>query len=153
MQKEKFILCPVCGNKTRVQIREDTELKNFPLFCPKCHKQTLINAKQAVILYLLSPYTPFYPDFTQKGQNVQREVKGKNGKYKEIKDPVFAEKSADAGSFFIAPAAHKCTETAAQFRYRKPFKPTALATLNALENRLNPCFSPYFLLFPCAENC
>ena len=22
------------------------ELKNFPLFCPKCHKQTLINAKQ-----------------------------------------------------------------------------------------------------------
>ena len=43
MQKEKFILCPVCGNKTRVQIREDTELKNFPLFCPKCHKQTLIN--------------------------------------------------------------------------------------------------------------
>ena len=27
-------------------IREDTELKNFPLFCPKCHKQTLINAKQ-----------------------------------------------------------------------------------------------------------
>lgn len=23
-----------------------TELKNFPLFCPKCHKQTLINAKQ-----------------------------------------------------------------------------------------------------------
>lgn len=46
MQKEKFILCPICGNKTRVQIREDTELKNFPLFCPKCHKQTLINAKQ-----------------------------------------------------------------------------------------------------------
>ena len=44
--KAKFILCPVCGNKTRVQIREDTELKNFPLFCPKCHKQTLINAKQ-----------------------------------------------------------------------------------------------------------
>lgn len=44
--KAEFILCPVCGNKTRVQIREDTELKNFPLFCPKCHKQTLINAKQ-----------------------------------------------------------------------------------------------------------
>ena len=48
MQKEKFILCPVCGNKTRVQIREDTELKNFPLFCPKCHKQTLINCKKSV---------------------------------------------------------------------------------------------------------
>lgn len=44
--KRKVHTSPVCGNKTRVQIREDTELKNFPLFCPKCHKQTLINAKQ-----------------------------------------------------------------------------------------------------------
>ena len=32
----EWIHCPVCGNKTRVQIRQDTELKNFPLFCPKC---------------------------------------------------------------------------------------------------------------------
>ncbi len=34
MQKETFILCPICGNKTRVQIREDTELKNFPTILP-----------------------------------------------------------------------------------------------------------------------
>lgn len=27
--KTEWILCPVCGNKTRLQIREDTELKNF----------------------------------------------------------------------------------------------------------------------------
>ncbi|EEN6970017.1 conjugal transfer protein, partial [Salmonella enterica subsp. enterica serovar Newport] len=26
----KWILCPVCGNKTRLKIREDTELKKFP---------------------------------------------------------------------------------------------------------------------------
>ena len=39
----KFVLCPVCGNKTRVQIRADTELKRFPLFCPKCRQITLIN--------------------------------------------------------------------------------------------------------------
>ena len=38
--KCKWILCPVCGNKTRLQIRNDTELKNFPLYCPKC-RQTL----------------------------------------------------------------------------------------------------------------
>ncbi|HAQ0160612.1 TPA: conjugal transfer protein, partial [Clostridioides difficile] len=30
----KWILCPVCGNKTRLKIREDTELKKFPLYCP-----------------------------------------------------------------------------------------------------------------------
>ncbi|HDK4862796.1 TPA: conjugal transfer protein, partial [Streptococcus pneumoniae] len=23
-------MCPVCGNKTRLKIREDTELKKFP---------------------------------------------------------------------------------------------------------------------------
>lgn len=25
----EWIYCPVCGNKTRTMIREDTELKNF----------------------------------------------------------------------------------------------------------------------------
>ena len=43
MDKSKWILCPVCGNKTRNRIREDTELKNFPLFCPKCKQETIIS--------------------------------------------------------------------------------------------------------------
>ena len=29
-------ICPICGNKTRNRIREDTVLKNDPLYCPKC---------------------------------------------------------------------------------------------------------------------
>ncbi|MCM1209790.1 MAG: cysteine-rich KTR domain-containing protein [Ruminococcus sp.] len=41
----KWILCPVCGNKTRNQIREDTVLLNFPLYCPKCRQEMLIEAK------------------------------------------------------------------------------------------------------------
>lgn len=41
----EWILCPICGNKTRLQIRADTELKNFPLYCPKCRKETLIDVK------------------------------------------------------------------------------------------------------------
>ena len=28
MEKTEFIRCPVCGNKTRDKIREDTVLKN-----------------------------------------------------------------------------------------------------------------------------
>lgn len=43
--KTEWILCPVCGNKTRVRLREDTELKNFPLYCPKCKQESLIEAK------------------------------------------------------------------------------------------------------------
>ena len=44
-KSENWILCPVCGNKTRLQIRTDTELKNFPLYCPKCRQESLIDAK------------------------------------------------------------------------------------------------------------
>lgn len=45
MKKTEWVRCPVCGNKTRLQIRNDTELKNFPLYCPKCKQETLIEAK------------------------------------------------------------------------------------------------------------
>lgn len=45
MKQAEWILCPICKNKTRVQIREDTELKNFPLYCPKCKQESLIGAK------------------------------------------------------------------------------------------------------------
>ena len=41
----RMVRCPVCGNKTRLQIRADTELKNFPLHCPKCRQESLIDAK------------------------------------------------------------------------------------------------------------
>ena len=29
MKTEKWLLCPVCKNKTRIRLRENTELKNF----------------------------------------------------------------------------------------------------------------------------
>ena len=50
MNSENWIYCPVCKNKTRLQIREDTELKNFPLYCPKCKQETLINMKHGNII-------------------------------------------------------------------------------------------------------
>lgn len=46
MYKDEWILCAICGNKTRVKIRDNTVLENFPLFCPKCKKETIINVKQ-----------------------------------------------------------------------------------------------------------
>lgn len=46
MKKSEWLRCPVCGNKTRNQIREDTVLLNFPLYCPKCKQEMLIEAKQ-----------------------------------------------------------------------------------------------------------
>lgn len=46
MESNQWIFCPACDSKTRIQIRKETELKNFPLFCPKCKKETLIDVKQ-----------------------------------------------------------------------------------------------------------
>lgn len=51
----EWILCPICGNKTRLKIRADTELKNSPLFCPKCKQESLINAKQLNISLIKEP--------------------------------------------------------------------------------------------------
>lgn len=48
----EWIRCPVCGGKTRLQIREDTELKNFPLYCPKCKQEALIAVKNFQIIVL-----------------------------------------------------------------------------------------------------
>ena len=49
MSKIEWVLCPVCSNKTRIKIRPDTVLENFPLFCPKCKQETLISVNQSKI--------------------------------------------------------------------------------------------------------
>lgn len=53
--KAIFIQCPLCKSKTRVKIREDTELKNFPLFCPKCKQEKLIDVKNLNIKVITEP--------------------------------------------------------------------------------------------------
>ncbi len=45
MENEKWVLCPICNNKTRIKVRPDTVLENFPLFCPKCKRETVISVK------------------------------------------------------------------------------------------------------------
>ena len=55
MLQLEWILCPVCGNKTRNRIRKDTELINFPLFCPKCKRESLIRVKNLCITVIKEP--------------------------------------------------------------------------------------------------
>lgn len=55
MKKEKWILCPICGGKTRTKIREDTELKEYLLFCPKCKQETLIDVRNLQIIIIKEP--------------------------------------------------------------------------------------------------
>lgn len=39
----KWVLCPICGGKTRTKIRPDTVAKNLIVFCPKCKKESLVD--------------------------------------------------------------------------------------------------------------
>lgn len=48
-KKYHWILCPRCGSKTRLRLLRTTELKNFPLFCPKCKKESVIEAKDYIV--------------------------------------------------------------------------------------------------------
>ena len=55
MIQKAWVYCPICNNKTRIQIRGDTELRNFPLFCPKCKQETLIHLKEMQISIIKEP--------------------------------------------------------------------------------------------------
>ena len=55
MKQERWLLCPVCGNKTRLKLRKDTILENFPLYCPKCRQETLINVQQMNMSVIKEP--------------------------------------------------------------------------------------------------
>ena len=55
MEHGKWLLCPVCNNKTRIKLRADTLLENFPLFCPKCKQETLINVRQLNLSIIKEP--------------------------------------------------------------------------------------------------
>ena len=46
MFNAEWLLCPICKNKTRIKLRYDTVLNNFPLYCPKCKIETLIRVKK-----------------------------------------------------------------------------------------------------------
>ena len=41
-EEKHWVLCPVCGAKTRLQLLPETELKVFPLFCPKCRRESIV---------------------------------------------------------------------------------------------------------------
>ena len=51
----RWIRCPVCNSKTRTKVYADTVMFNFPLYCPKCKSETLINAEKLNITVITEP--------------------------------------------------------------------------------------------------
>ena len=52
---EKWVLCPICGAKNRLRLLQKTVLKDFPLFCPKCRQEHIINARNFQIEIIDQP--------------------------------------------------------------------------------------------------
>lgn len=55
MLRTEWVPCPICRNKTRLKIRSDIEIKNFPLYCPKCRQESLINIEQFKVTVITEP--------------------------------------------------------------------------------------------------
>ena len=55
LHKIEWVYCPICGNKTRNKIREDTILKNYPLYCPKCKQETLVEVQNFKMKVIIEP--------------------------------------------------------------------------------------------------
>lgn len=45
-QEAIWLHCPVCRGKTRTKVKRETVLQEFPLFCPKCKRETIVNVDQ-----------------------------------------------------------------------------------------------------------
>lgn len=54
-RKTLWVRCPICYRKTRTKVNQETVLINFPLFCPKCRKEVLINVVQLKMTYSIEP--------------------------------------------------------------------------------------------------
>ena len=55
MKDSEWIKCPVCGSKTHNKIHQDTIIKNFPLYCPKCKQETIINVQNQEVTVIKEP--------------------------------------------------------------------------------------------------
>ncbi|MGN0564097.1 MAG: cysteine-rich KTR domain-containing protein [Candidatus Heritagella sp.] len=55
MREERWLLCPLCGGKTRSRVRVDTILVRYPLYCPKCRRETLVQVQQFHMTVLKEP--------------------------------------------------------------------------------------------------
>ena len=53
-----WVLCPVCQSKTRLKLLPDTVLQHYPLFCPKCKNEVLINARDLEISIVRGQNSP-----------------------------------------------------------------------------------------------
>ena len=72
LDKENWVLCPACNSKTRIKIRDDTVLENFPLYWYIGRNLTAVSAANAK-----TGDFALYPDSSHIGVVVGRNEAGK----------------------------------------------------------------------------
>lgn len=50
MEGSLWVYCPICKGKTRIKVYENTVLVNFPLYCPKCKREMLVDVVKLKIV-------------------------------------------------------------------------------------------------------
>lgn len=55
MIESTWILCPTCLSKTRTKVYKKTKLLNFPLYCPKCKQEKIINVDSYKLTIIKEP--------------------------------------------------------------------------------------------------
>ncbi len=53
--EQLWVRCPCCGSKTRVKVYSETVLLNFPLYCPKCKRETKVNIAKLKMVPIKEP--------------------------------------------------------------------------------------------------
>ena len=50
-----WIHCPKCHCRTRTRIKKETVVYHFPVFCPKCKEEFLVDIKESKIKLSVEP--------------------------------------------------------------------------------------------------
>lgn len=50
-----WIHCPICGCRTRTKVLTETILRNFPIYCPKCKHECLVDIENMNIKISVEP--------------------------------------------------------------------------------------------------
>ena len=43
VNKDRRIICPVCGRPTQYRVRPDSQARNWPIWCKHCRQESIVN--------------------------------------------------------------------------------------------------------------
>lgn len=131
----EWILCPICGNKTCDRIRENTVLRKYPLYCPKCKKETF-QFLLAVFLHWIPVLFNWFMSIYFRQRRISNDVpKNRCSLWFIVKFCVFFIRAKIFQNDIIGkPRSSKCLQSPAAKNYRCPRTGKPLKNLEHIQN-------------------